>query len=176
MGDWVALLRGINVGQAKRVPMAELRAAYERLGLHGVATLLNSGNVVFSSDVPPDPEALRRAVREATGVDAETIVVEATAFDGVLAKNPCRGTGREAKRVAVAFPAAPIDVASIEVPAVAAPEELVVESDAVYQWLPDGVLASSVPPTFWRSLGTSVTSRNDATLQKIAALLAARRV
>ena len=28
----VALLRGINVGKAKRVPMADLRAIFEKLG------------------------------------------------------------------------------------------------------------------------------------------------
>ena len=45
----VALLRGINVGRAKRVAMADLRSLVERLGYTDVRTLLNSGNVVFTS-------------------------------------------------------------------------------------------------------------------------------
>jgi uncharacterized protein (DUF1697 family) len=49
MSTFVALLRGINVGTAKRVPMARRRAIFERLGYTDVATLLNSGNVVFAS-------------------------------------------------------------------------------------------------------------------------------
>ena len=52
-----------------------------------------------------------------------------------------------------------------------APEELVVTASAVYQWLPDGVLATKVPPAWWRSLGVAVTARNDATVEKIVALL-----
>lgn len=44
----VALLRGINVGRAKRVAMAGLRALVEGLGYRDVRTPLNSGNVVFS--------------------------------------------------------------------------------------------------------------------------------
>ena len=44
---WIALLRGINVGTAKRVAMADLRRIVEDLGYQDVATLLNSGNVVF---------------------------------------------------------------------------------------------------------------------------------
>ena len=45
----VALLRGDNVGRGKRVAMADLRAVVEGLGYRDVRTLLNSGNVVFTS-------------------------------------------------------------------------------------------------------------------------------
>jgi uncharacterized protein (DUF1697 family) len=44
-----ALLRGINVGRAKRVAMADLRSLVEDLGYGEVGTLLNSGNVVFTT-------------------------------------------------------------------------------------------------------------------------------
>src|SRR5204863_1567267 len=47
----VALLRGINVGTAKRVAMADLRQLMTGLGYSDVRTLLNSGNVVFTA--PP---------------------------------------------------------------------------------------------------------------------------
>ena len=47
MPTFVALLRGINVGKAKRVSMAELRTLLSGLGYTNVATLLNSGNAVF---------------------------------------------------------------------------------------------------------------------------------
>ena len=46
----VALLRGVNVGKAKRVAMADLRGLVADLGYHDVTTLLNSGNVVFIHD------------------------------------------------------------------------------------------------------------------------------
>ena len=42
---WIALLRGVNVGRAKRVAMADLRSLLEGLGCTEVRTLLNSGNV-----------------------------------------------------------------------------------------------------------------------------------
>src|SRR6478736_4542725 len=45
----VALLRGINVGKAKRIAMADLRKLCEGLGYEDVSTLLNSGNIVFSA-------------------------------------------------------------------------------------------------------------------------------
>ena len=45
---YVALLRGINVGGHKKVPMADLKALMVDLGFDDVKTLLNSGNVIFS--------------------------------------------------------------------------------------------------------------------------------
>lgn len=48
-GTHVAFLRGINVGRANRVAMAELRALIGELGCREVRTVLNSGNVVFAA-------------------------------------------------------------------------------------------------------------------------------
>jgi uncharacterized protein (DUF1697 family) len=70
---YVALLRGINVGTAKRVAMAELRVLVEELGYGEVRTLLNSGNVVFSAVRLP---AFRRSA-------APTLVVPGADLRGV---------------------------------------------------------------------------------------------
>jgi len=48
-GTLIGLIRGINVGRAKRVAMADLRALVTDLGFTDVRTLLNSGNVVLST-------------------------------------------------------------------------------------------------------------------------------
>ncbi len=45
------MLRGINVGTSIRVPMKELKSLFERLGLANVITYLNSGNVIFDSNL-----------------------------------------------------------------------------------------------------------------------------
>ena len=62
----VALIRGINVGKAKRVAMADLKALVEELGHREVATLLNSGNVVFTAAGGRPAEAASR-IEEAMG-------------------------------------------------------------------------------------------------------------
>ena len=48
--NYVALLRGINVGGANTVSMATLKAIFEKLGFINVSTYINSGNVIFQSD------------------------------------------------------------------------------------------------------------------------------
>jgi uncharacterized protein (DUF1697 family) len=50
--QFVALLRGINVGGRNKVPMADLREAFEAQGYETVRTYIQSGNVLFSSDTP----------------------------------------------------------------------------------------------------------------------------
>lgn len=47
--QYVAFLRGINVGGSHKVPMAELRKEMENAGFQNIQTLLNSGNVIFES-------------------------------------------------------------------------------------------------------------------------------
>jgi uncharacterized protein (DUF1697 family) len=51
MDKYVSLLRGINVGGHKKVPMSELKKQFEKLGFKHVKTLLASGNVVFEGEI-----------------------------------------------------------------------------------------------------------------------------
>ena len=50
--QYVALLRGINVGGRNKVAMADLRDAFEDGGYEAVRTYIQSGNVLFRSDLP----------------------------------------------------------------------------------------------------------------------------
>jgi uncharacterized protein (DUF1697 family) len=47
VNSYIALLRGINVGGHKKVPMADLREILCKAGLKAVKTYIQSGNVVF---------------------------------------------------------------------------------------------------------------------------------
>ena len=49
MKTFIALLRGVNVGGHKKIPMAELRELLTKVGLKHVQTYIQSGNVVFQS-------------------------------------------------------------------------------------------------------------------------------
>ena len=58
MTSYIALLRGVNVGGKRKVPMTELQAAFVAMGFADARTLLNSGNVVFRADKSLTPPAL----------------------------------------------------------------------------------------------------------------------
>jgi uncharacterized protein (DUF1697 family) len=176
--DHVALLRGVNVGTAQRVAMADLRRIAVDLGFERPETLLNSGNLVFGASSvlgPDDAAGLRAAVARETGVDADLVLLDAHRFERLAAANPLRRDGREPKLLSVAFAEVPGALDGVAPPDVdLGDDEVVVAPDAVYQWLPSGVLASRVPAAWWRALPTAVTARNDATVRKIEALLARR--
>ncbi len=48
--QYLALLRGINVGGNNIIKMADLKACFENMGFADVATYIQSGNVLFWSD------------------------------------------------------------------------------------------------------------------------------
>lgn len=47
--NYVALLRGVNVGGKNKVSMSELKVCFEDLGYQNVSTYINSGNILFTS-------------------------------------------------------------------------------------------------------------------------------
>ena len=51
MKKYIALLRGINVSGKNKISMSELKANFIELGFIEVSTYLNSGNVIFLSDI-----------------------------------------------------------------------------------------------------------------------------
>ena len=51
MKRYIALLRGINISGKNKISMSELKEGIAELGFADVVTYLNSGNVVFSSDI-----------------------------------------------------------------------------------------------------------------------------
>lgn len=174
-GYWIALLRGINVGTAKRVAMAELRAVVEDLGHRDVATLLNSGNVVFrparATTVSPAP-AIQEAVASRLGVSASVIAMPSTAFDAILRANPLTKSSRDPSRLLVA---AVRDAAALRRLAELSRqdwgrEELVCGRAAGYAWCPDGISAGAVFAAVNKAIGDGVTMRNWTTMLKLQAM------
>lgn len=90
MGVLVALLRGVNVSGAGKLPMAEFRALLEEMGLGAVRTYIQSGNAVFESDrtVPALEAAIRDAVAARFGFAPETFVLTARELAAALTDHP----------------------------------------------------------------------------------------
>lgn len=51
MPQWIALLRGVNVGGKNKMPMARLTDLLESLGCVDLRTYIQSGNLVFTSPI-----------------------------------------------------------------------------------------------------------------------------
>ena len=110
----VALLRGINVGGNKKVPMAELRRVLESLGCTNVRTLLNSGNAVFTaprSSTRGLARGIEGALAKHFGFEVRVVVHTASELNVIIAENPLPRATLDASRFLVAFADSPKDVA-----------------------------------------------------------------
>lgn len=170
----VALFRGINVGKAKRIAMAELKALFEDLGYTNVRTLLNSGNVVFDvTRGTPASHAKRiaSAVEARTGVSTNTLVLPAATLDTIVAGQPFGAEADDPSRLLVGFPLDD-DRGPFTALAQAHPDAaFVIGADACYLWCPDGILESRIADALGGAkFRDRVTMRNWSTVQKLQAL------
>jgi uncharacterized protein (DUF1697 family) len=172
----VALIRGINVGKAKRVAMGELRAELERIGYEDVRTLLNSGNVVFTVPAKSkgDPGArVEEVLEKRLRVPARVVVLTAAELAEAVDGNPLldRAEGDPA-RFLVAALAESVDRKSLAPLAKQdwTPDAFALGKRVAYLWCADGILASKLLIAFNRATGDGATTRNWTTMVKLRAL------
>lgn len=176
MPRFVALLRGINVGKGKRVPMAELRNMLAALGYRDVQTLLNSGNAIFGSatgSATAHAGRIEAALAETLEVEARVIVKSARDIAAVRAENELASVATDPSRLLVAFTGRTDDLLGLaELTRLAAPpERFLLGRHAAYLWCPHGIHESRAAEALLGKIGRAATSRNWATVGKIAALL-----
>lgn len=170
---YIALLRGINVGRAKRIAMADLRALAEGLGHGRVATLLNSGNLVFDSacvDAHSLRQDLQQAIATRLGMDCSVVVITAAALDAALAGNPWPDAVHEPSRFLIAFAEQDLSVAMPLAAQDWGPDRLAVQGPCAYLCCSSGILESPMAKAFARVAGELSTARNWATLLKLQIL------
>ena len=176
MPTYVALLRGVNVGKAKRVPMAELRALLEGLGYSDVATLLNSGNAAFHApgrSAAKIAAAIRAAIATTFGFDVPIIVTSAQELAAIVADNPIHVDESLHSRLLVAFvqEAETLQGLATIAPLVVPAERFVLGKHAAYLYCAEGILESKAGEAMLGKAGRVATTRNWATVLKLAALV-----
>ena len=173
---YAALLRGVNVGRAKRIAMADLRALMTDLGYGDVGTLLNSGNATFAARQDDEAAIARRiedAIVDRAGFSSAVIVISRDTLETVVRENALAAHADNPSRLLVAFVR---DTRVLEplVPLTArdwTPEQLHVGSQAAYLWCPGGILGGSLMDAAGRVLGDRTTTRNWATVLKLLAAM-----
>lgn len=171
----VALLRGVNVGGAGKVPMADLRRVVTEAGYGDVRTYVASGNVVLTTDAT-DTEVvaadLRAVCARAFPVASPEVVVRTRdELHGVLAANPFLDRDDDPTHHHVVFLPGrePARVPDVEVQA---PEDLATIGREVYLFLPGGMGRSPLAARLARlgGHGPTGTSRNWRTVTALARL------
>ncbi|WP_314178606.1 DUF1697 domain-containing protein [Streptomyces winkii] len=173
MTTYAALLRGINVGGHKKVPMAELRDVMTGLGWTGVRTYLQSGNAVFTTEDPDPGERLERAVAERFGFDVRCLVRTAGELRAVAAACPYPASELDPAKLLVLFleePPGEGHFGSVNA-ADFAPDTFEHVGGAVYCYFPDGMGRSKLPAALEAVRPKiTMTGRNWRTVQRLIEL------
>lgn len=181
MPTYVALLRGINVGGANRIAMADLRALVESLGHRDVATYIQSGNVVFTAPRAATAELASGLAAEIdTQLDKRCTVVVLTRaeLEQVAADNPFPDEPNP-KFVHAVFRQQPltaedrahIRTAQERAAAKASPDTVQVVGRTLYLHTPQGLGRSVLAVELGRRKGLDpTTTRNWATVQKLLSM------
>ncbi len=163
------MLRGINLGPARRVPMADLRAVFGEAGYGDVRTYVQSGNVVLESTAKPAEleREVAKLISQRFGFDVPVVVRTARQLAAVVKLNPLGDVADNPKRYQVSFltdkPGA--DVVKALQGAAVEPERVAFHGREIYAWHPEGVARSKL----WnalagKGLGVTATARNWTTV------------
>ncbi|HVS32328.1 MAG TPA: DUF1697 domain-containing protein [Thermoanaerobaculia bacterium] len=170
---FIALLRGVNVGGHNRVPMSELRASCEKLGLAGVQTYIQSGNLLLKSDwgALRLEESIERLIERTFALSIPVIVRSAADWTTALRGNPFPEASREEPNAVMLglSKTTPKQDAANELAARALAGERVKRvGDAIWIHFATGFGRSKLTPQFLdKALGSPVTLRNWRTVLKL---------
>lgn len=176
MTVYVSMLRAVNVGGSSRIKMDALQRVYESLGLADVRALLQSGNVVFRSNLTDRPRLVKRIMQELErqlGLQIEVILRTLAEVASIVERGPLLSPRADPSKLLVMFLSS--------VPSAAAqaalrkwhktkemPEMLELRGPEIYLYYPDGVGRSKLTSAVIENkLDTSGTARNWNTLVKL---------
>ncbi|SFR37890.1 Uncharacterized conserved protein, DUF1697 family [Yoonia tamlensis] len=172
MAQYIAFLRGINVGGHRKIPMADLRAlCLKRAGVTAVRSYIASGNLVIDADRSGAELALeiQNAIADTFGFDVPIVVFDADAMRQVLANCPFPdGKGNQVHGfLCLDQPA--LDQGRIDALGRAS-EALVCVDRTVWVHTPEGVATSKLMAGMESCIGPA-TARNLNTLRKMVEML-----
>lgn len=87
MKTWIILLRGINVGGHRSLPMKDLRQLLETNGFAKVSTYIQSGNVVCEYPTNPSQE-IGALIEKQFGFNPSSFVLSAVELQKIAQQNP----------------------------------------------------------------------------------------
>jgi uncharacterized protein (DUF1697 family) len=167
---FVGLLRGINVGGKKMVPMAGLRAAVEELGFRDVRTLMQSGNFVFRSE-KKSAAPIEKLLQSKLMFDADVVVRSAEEWQALVDRNPFP---EDAKRdpshlLVMCFKEPLVDIDAVR-RSIVGRERVHLYGREIYLCYPDGIGTSKLTnAVIERAVGARGTARNWNTVVKLLA-------
>lgn len=175
--QYISLLKGINVGGHKIIKMNDLKALYESLSYQNVITYIQSGNVIFETnieDMTLISKEIEAKIIEKYGFEVSIILITLENLKKILQENPfTEQKETEIKQVYIGFTKSNIAEEYIQNAEFDkyTPDKCIIKENCVYIFYPNGAGKSKLNnDTFEKKLKTIITIRNLNTLEKIVEL------
>ncbi len=175
--NYLALLRGINVGGNTKLPMKELVTAMEADGFDEVATYLRTGNVFFRSEESDSASLatrLREIVESNFGTTTPVVMRTLPEIERTLDANPFLNDESDLKLLHVMFLDSAPDAAAIATldPERSPGDRFHIDGPDIYLHYPNGSARSKLSIDYFeRQLGVTATARNWNTVNRLATML-----
>jgi uncharacterized protein (DUF1697 family) len=175
MTTYVSILRGINVGGAKKILMSDLKHIYEELGFIKVTTYIQSGNVIFQAYNDYSDEKTAKAVEKALfekyGYEVPVLVRTAEEMENTMKNNPfIRDRNLDPEKMHVTFLAELIKKENLEIITKYdySPERFEIIGKDVFLYCPNGYGKTKLNNSFFENkLKVSATTRNWRTVNTL---------
>ncbi|ASP79549.1 DUF1697 domain-containing protein [Sinorhizobium meliloti] len=170
MPVYVALLRAVNVGGTGKLAMADLKAVCDELGFAGAKTFIQSGNVVFRSDLPePAVQAkLEQALAAKMGKAPGVLLRSRRQLDDIAARAE-RFLDAKPNLLLITFLPEPPPADALDKLVAPDGEEVRIDGREIYVHYPNGSGRSKLKLPALRP----GTARNLNTIRKLAEMAAA---
>lgn len=182
MKGFVCLLRGINVGGAHKIKMAELRTLLSSNGFENVTTYIQSGNILFKSTIESTSKIdykIKSIIKHHYGYDLNIMTLSINSLDEIIASNPfLNGENDYSKLLVTVFQTKPSKTGTQEVQNFVqkTDERLDFKNRFMFLHCPNGYGKTKLTGKLLdRKLGTRGTTRNWKTILKLEELSQAYR-
>ncbi len=173
----VAMLRGINVGGHKLLPMAELKHILMSLGVQDVQTYIQSGNAVFccsTNRLPEIGKGLTEEIRHRKGDEIRVLIYPAGQYNDILAANPLADLSNDSTKLHAGFLLEQANKADHAALARLKrdSEQFYLGEKAFYLYAPEGIGKSKLAAGAEKAIGVAMTMRNWKTACTLRDMLA----
>lgn len=179
MLTYIALLRGINVSGHHKIKMTELKHLFLDLGYHDVTTYIQSGNVIFKSNIKEPiliENTIISAISKHFGHTIEVLILTKNELMTIFNTNPFLAkdptTNISKLHVTILNKMPDLDgIPTIEILVANTDDEFQLIGNAIYLYCPNGYGKTKLNNNlFEKKLKIATTTRNWNTISKLVEL------
>lgn len=171
MKTYIALLRGINVGGHRKVPMANLRQLLFDAGFTDVKTYIQSGNIIFKSneeDIIALQNQIRTIIENHFGFEVTTIVKKPSQLKQIFNNCPFDEIEKQQSYFAILSDIPSQDLVKITYQKIYENDIYHIIDDCIYLYPKLGYGKSKFNLSYFeKKLQVSATARNYKTMLKL---------